>query len=388
MKANSAAKESKPPTAAAGDPPEFVRGQVHRADTPSIDEIVTEERLRAVESGLFFIVGPPRSGTTLMQAMLNAHPGISIPPETEFFMHSRPNRTRSTTGDVLQRSRSTSHVAIARWLDGQAFREQGIERRAFEQASAMVEALRPQDTPERKTFLALMAMHQHRSGATRVGEKSPHHARYVMPLSRTFTDAKFIFMIRDPRGTVASRLRVPWHRGRHFAAAREWRDLVDLHCSYAVCNELRERYLLVRMEDLIANPHHELLRVCNLLGEQFDPAMLAFQQRNEAGFDARENAWKARTLRPLDPSAVESWQTELTPRQQAGIERVVGIERMRGLGYEPRWFRGAQDATGISVTQRLTWGGLDAVDRSAEVLSRWQHSIAKRMRVSRKRSTT
>src|SRR5216684_180435 len=55
-----------------------------------------------------FILGCPRSGTTLLQLMLHAHPRIAIPPETRFVLTSY--EVRNTFGDLL---RGPNRMALA-----------------------------------------------------------------------------------------------------------------------------------------------------------------------------------------------------------------------------------------------------------------------------------
>jgi hypothetical protein len=43
----------------------------------------------------FFIVGCPRSGTTMVQQALNRHSRVAIPPETKYFFHSLVTRARA-----------------------------------------------------------------------------------------------------------------------------------------------------------------------------------------------------------------------------------------------------------------------------------------------------
>src|SRR6266550_6107448 len=59
-----------------------------------------------------FIVGAPRSGTTLLRMMIDAHPAIAIPPETNFFFFSPGARVPTTGAEFLQ-----TVTAAPNWAD-------------------------------------------------------------------------------------------------------------------------------------------------------------------------------------------------------------------------------------------------------------------------------
>src|SRR4051812_27371323 len=58
-----------------------------------------------------FVVGCPRSGTTMLQLMLHAHRRIAIPPETRFLMAAYD--ARSDFGDL---EKEANRLALARWI--------------------------------------------------------------------------------------------------------------------------------------------------------------------------------------------------------------------------------------------------------------------------------
>jgi hypothetical protein len=70
-----------------------------------------------------FIVGAPRSGTTLLRNMLNRHRAIAIPPEPDFnhYVYSR-RRSFGNLSDPQNRQRlvnaylSTKHIRKMKWI--------------------------------------------------------------------------------------------------------------------------------------------------------------------------------------------------------------------------------------------------------------------------------
>src|SRR3954470_21597612 len=60
-----------------------------------------------------FVVGCPRSGTTMLQLMLHAHPRIALPPENRFVLPAYQRRHRF--GDLRDPQR---RLRLARWITG------------------------------------------------------------------------------------------------------------------------------------------------------------------------------------------------------------------------------------------------------------------------------
>jgi plasmid stabilization system protein ParE len=293
--------------------------------------------------GVFFIVGTGRSGTTLLQAMLTSHPRIAIPPETKFFQRHDPGaaassrRTEPEPGSAVDEP-PLDDARFDAWLEGylasEDFTDLGLDRDLVE--SHLREAS-PRNA--RGLFLALLTACRTVSNKPRLGEKSPLHARCVPRIRAVLPEAKFIHIYRDPRDVVASMRGMDWTQGTVRGLARTWFKTLREHL---VC--LREvpedHYTGVRLETLIEQPEDELRRLCAFLGEDFDPAMLDFHQRSNVGYAEREADWKEGTRRPLGNQSTSRFRHDLTMRQIAQVERIVGplLERFE---YEPhaRWRR-------------------------------------------------
>lgn len=310
---------------------------------------------KALAHGLFFIVGPPRSGTTLVQALLSSHSRLFVPPETEYFMRFVP----PDDPDPRVFNEHLDH-----WFASQRWRDQGLDGEELRRRVLACNAVCPGSL-----FTEFMLMHAERAGKPRVGEKSPHHVRHVGMIRHFFPEAKFIFVHRDPRDTIASTLTMPWSSGSHFAIAREWRRLFEHHLDLA--SQLPEtHYTSLRLETLIESTDAEVRRLCAFLDESYEPGMLAFHERNDAGFNPRESTWKEGTRQPISNASVGRFHRDLGAREIAGIERTIGAELMERAGYESTGSR-----------SNPVWMVPDAIDRGRDVLRRWKRSAKKRVKV-------
>lgn len=311
-----------------------------------------------LEDAFFFIVGAPRSGTTLLQTVLSRHSKIFIPPETEFFM---------TFGDEAVKTWGFDQY-IRQFLASQRWKDQGL--RDSELRAEINRSARNVPTA-REVFLAMMTLHARKQGKTRIGEKSPHHCRCVWEILESFPDAKFIHLVRDARDVVASRLRMPWSVGSHLAIAREWRRIMETH--HALQGQVpAESYIEVRYESFVAQPEEQTRRICDFLGERFEPEMMAVEcgsapDSRSRAFAAREATWKEKASGEITQASVGAFRRELTPRQIAGIQREAGAQLERA-GYE------LDDVDG-----RTGWFVADVMDRLGDLFGRTSRSVRKRL---------
>jgi Sulfotransferase family len=164
-----------------------------------------------------FIVGSPRSGTTLLRFMLDAHSDLAIPPETGFVGHIAGNEKLAGLGpEELLRIMTNFPPAAPAWCDF-GLAEETLRRTLLD--------LNPFSVAEGiRSFYQLYAA---RHGKRRVGDKTPSHGQAMIAIERLLSEAAFIHIIRDGRDSSLS-LRDKW-----FAPSRDiavlaayWRDNV------------------------------------------------------------------------------------------------------------------------------------------------------------------
>ena len=307
-------------------------------------------RTRALDQSLFFIVGAPRSGTTLLRTMLSAHSRICIPPETEFFLHMTRAADRGRLRDeFLRYSRSP------------AFLDQSADAAGLLRSIDSGRIL-----TRRGLFLEILRGHAERSSKNRVGEKTPHHCRRVPEIAAAFPQARFIHIYRDVRDVVASRVGMTWSTPSALANARSWCDVLTDHQKLK-SRMPPDRYTEVRFESLLASPEAELRQLCDFLDEPFEPAMLHFHEQPERDARDLEPSLRHGTFHPLDQSAAGRHRARLNQRQLASVQRVAG-PIMDALGYARS-----------PVQDHFWWRMLDAAEVVGERAARLPRSIRKRL---------
>ncbi len=302
--------------------------------------------LQTIRDGLFFIVGPHRSGTTLLQAMLSSHSRLTVPPETGYFDQVWPRR------DHLGPLTDAGNLArVGRFVTSPDCAVSDLQV-DWSQVTAAV-AGSPGGYED--LFVAILALYTRSRGKRRVGEKSPRHLFAIPELSRLYPQARFLFLIRDPRAVVRSERETSWGSQSVLRITRRWCRVVDAAEKFSQSLPAH-RFRLVRYEDLVTNPETQLRSICEFLGETFEPELLRFQERTaeERGFRADE-VWKEKTLTAVDVGRAELWRTALTSAEIKLIEGLAGSRLVRH-GYLPQGPSVAgMNMLSTSIADRARW---------------------------------
>jgi hypothetical protein len=270
-----------------------------------------------------FVVGVPRSGTTLLRLMLDAHPELTIPPETHFI----PAVIRA-----CHKGESAERVAEAitghrRWADFGL--DAGELRRRLDEAP-------PADAGA--AIRAFYELYAEKQAKPRWGDKTPGYATKMRRIAKALPEARFVHMIRDGRAVVASRARRSRRPVPVDVAARRWKRRV---ISTRNRSKGVPHYAEVRYEELVGDTEATLRRVCALIELPFDDAMLRHHEgasqrlaeidrdlparggRPDLGAEPRIAA-HARADEPPAPQRIGAWRDEMAPEDVAAFEAEAG----------------------------------------------------------------
>lgn len=265
-----------------------------------------------------FVVGPPRSGTTLVRVMLNRHPDLHILNEThllDLWVHRYPGLTtgdRAAFGAYWAAFRATPEFAYLEVPADDV--EARLERRGRWDAGAVLRAL----------LETAAEVHDVR----RAGEKTPDHARFLPELFAAVPDARVVYVLRDPRAVVASELGLDraWASDDPEEAAGRWLRCTTPWLRWAT----DERVATLRYEELVTDPGASLERLCGQLGLAPDEGLLADDGGHPAYQHGVHDPWG-----PLDPGGLDAWRERLDVDARAWVEAVCGDLAPR-VGYPLR----------------------------------------------------
>ncbi len=272
-----------------------------------------------------FIVGAPRSGTTLLQFMLRSHPRISLPTgESHFFIPIY--KSRSKFGNLRQPS-NIMRVLKTMYYWSPEFLETDFPGLELNFESILKDILKRKAFSIPEIFSAVYEANALGEGKCRWGEKTPYYLLHMTTILEMYPKAQIIHIIRDGRDVALSLFRRHLDFGVYnvHSAAEYWSDYVER--GQMIGKTLpRSAYMECRYEDLVSDPYRISRRICEFLNEDFDEKVVNYKVSNTAG--------KTPLLqKPIDKVNFNKWRNEFNPYSIRVYECVAGKTLCRN-GYE------------------------------------------------------
>lgn len=288
-----------------------------------------------MSAGPVFVVGMPRSGTTLLASMLDGSPDLAMSPETDYF----PNFWRPCQRQGCLDTPAGRRHFVARWLDSAEAARLRLSAPAMDR---LRDALSGRPVGHRQILEATLRSYAAERGKPLWGEKTPDHVLYLERIQQLFPESRVVQIVRDPRDVARSLDKVPWRRGNLVHHVEKWRRCVGARPVDPA------RYRRVRYEDLLRDPEPVIRYLAEFLEIHFDPAMLHPEQRQERIFDSDNEPWKSKARRPLDPANAGKWRDAMTDRDRGLVSALAGPE-LRELGYD------LDAGVGTATTRLYIW---------------------------------
>ena len=236
-----------------------------------------------------FIVGPLRSGSTLLRLLMDHHPNINLFGEFEGAVSQAIGNSWPKIEDYhafvhTDRMMQMLDVSIDPSLDYvplvHSFMEQLYQKKRKPVIGAAV-----------------------------------HSRMDLLPL--IWPQARFIHLLRDPRDVARSCIGMGWV-GNVYEGAKYWMR-PELHRNILYDQVPESQQLTIHYESLVSDPVTVLTTVCNFLDLDYDSAMLEIEQ--DTTYSAPSQAY------------VNQWQQKLTDREITWIEYQCH-DLMQKRGYE------------------------------------------------------
>ncbi|MBZ9888588.1 sulfotransferase [Mesorhizobium sp. BR1-1-3] len=282
-----------------------------------------------------FIVCYPRSGSTLLRMMLDAHPDMAIPPETHFcdlfkFLSSSGPVTPALRSGLLQKI-----VQHPRWNDFNL---------SESEMSASIASV-PEGASAGRCFAEFWKLYAEKQGKRRWGDKTPQHVICSAEIFSILPEAHFIHIVRDGRD-VACSVRDSWFGSRMTISdiARGWVDRLSRFD--ADSQAFRHQTMVVRYEDLVSRPSETIADICKFIDIEYDNGMLSYYERARVrlqelrdltvgtGVVSRELRTKIHknVLLPPSEGSIGRWRSELDSASEKIFRDIAGEMQSR-LGY-------------------------------------------------------
>jgi hypothetical protein len=227
---------------------------------------------------LIFVVGAPRSGTTLFRLILDSHPRVVNPGEFDFLF--------DLVSDDVKVPDMTKYTE---WLS---------THRIFLSHRLTID-------PNRGYYDLVRSFVRQKTQSSCIAVLSVHRGHHKIPFF--FPEAKYIHLLRDPRDVALSTIPMGW-AGNVFFGVDPWIEAETSWDRLALRME-KSRILQIKYEDLVSKPQDTLRIVCNFLNIDFDEAML--------------NYFRHSSYEPIHANSVRKWKETVKPNELAMLEHKV-----------------------------------------------------------------
>jgi hypothetical protein len=261
-----------------------------------------------------FILGNPRSGTSLLRLMISSHSKISIPPESGFLVWWYEKYKDWSKQDSSDEAKIDKYLA-----DLKTSKKIETWNLDYVRMKNLILAEQPANYAELSSLVYYSYSLIRNKNISIWGDKNNYYIAHLQELKEIYPNAFFIHIIRDGRDVACSYLNIaqldsssPYKPKLPYEIAQiahEWSGN-----NLKIRNFMEwlepEKKLTVKYEDLIESPADHLQSVCKFLALPYEEAMMNFhntEKEPEAFID-----WKKKTMEKPDPTNKNMYLNFLT----------------------------------------------------------------------------
>jgi Sulfotransferase family len=271
------------------------------------------------DSRPIFLIGNPRSGTSLLRSVLNAHPNIVIAPECGFahWLHSK----YKTWGEIDAQNRISISQYTKDLINSRKFKTWEISESTLRNA---IEATAPKNYSNLTEMVYKLYKSVHKLHALRWGDKNNYYINHISLLHEIFPKAVYLYIIRDPRDVACSYLNLahknvnsPYYPELPTQLSEivdEW--IINNNAATTSFQQLPySTFYSFKYEDLVTDTQNTVKSICTFLNEEYDPSMLVPEKQKRAVEPQELMYWKEKLMTPISTSSVGRYKTDLSTAQ-------------------------------------------------------------------------
>lgn len=277
--------------------------------------------------GPVFIVGAPRTGTTLIREILTLHPDIHIYDEVHFCerIFDRFGERPELEPETLK-SAARHLLTETKWGGATDDLEASIAK--------LIETAGPSPVTYADLFRGYLEFEAAIHGKTVWGDSSPQDILYMDLLKSWYPEAKFITVVRDPRAYLASyknyvRKGISSYRNRYNPIINSllWKRYMNTAVG-AADRSWHGDVMRMHYEHLVGNPEKSIRKLCRFIGLEFHEGMLQVGRQNSSYIAVKDDY----AAKGINQQSLERWRGSLSVAEQWIVEQVAAGPMTR-LGY-------------------------------------------------------
>ncbi len=262
---------------------------------------------------MFFILGSPRSGTSMLRMMLNSHSKMTVPPECGFalWLYDKYGSCNFINNSILAES-FIEDLLKTRKIETWRLTKSDLLRK--------VELSKPESYQD--ICACVYSCYGENAGKVNqiFGDKNNYYISELDLLKQVFPKSKYICIVRDGRDVACSYNELNGKTIISLYAPKLPKSIIDIASDWdrnnrIVFDEIKNGALLVRYEDLVQDPQSQLTRVCNYLGLEYEVSMLDFYKLKGSAEPDEFLQWKEKTAHSVSKDSIKRYLNELSKEE-------------------------------------------------------------------------
>jgi hypothetical protein len=257
---------------------------------------------------IFFVVGRPRSGTTLLRTLFDAHPNTVVPPECQLIINLFPKYGKITNWNKSQLTEFHDDLQ-QQWR----FDLWPMNRNRLFSSLMECEGENTFGTICKVVYYEYQSIFKH-GMLVALGDKNPGYTIYTKRLIKIFPEAKFIHIVRDYRDNFVSIRNVDFELPFISVTVSKWRYFVKKF--RAAADKYPGTHLEIKYEDLVSKPEEMFRNLCEFVGIPFSDKPFDFYKKSEEVLKIYPTdlilKYHASLLKPISTARTGLWKKELT----------------------------------------------------------------------------
>ena len=281
---------------------------------------------------LFFIIGRPRTGTTLLQSLFDAHPQVIIPWECQFVLNLFPAYGKITNWKITDLQHFYEDL-LRQWQ----FSTWNINHSELREALLQYTGEHTYRDICQVVYLNYRSLFQ--KGEIRlIGDKNHGYTIYTERLLKIYPEAKFIYVLRDYRDNFDSVKRVDFEVPIVSLVVYKWKYF------YRKALQAAERhpgaFYFLRYEDLATEPEKYFREISDFTGISYHPEVFEFYRMKGKAVEAYPTdvieKHHQSLFNPINTSRLGLWKKSMSETQVRIAGQVAGKYAVLA-GYQRRY---------------------------------------------------
>jgi len=279
-----------------------------------------------------FVVGYPRSGTTLVQALLTTQRNVYSLPETHFFNVINRKAVRADEQGFIEADCLERVFSLIR---------EKIDMRFSRAEQRHITKLARKKKLLPKMLFEIIVWHcicedikQGDTGSFRWVEKTPNHAYFLETILSFYPQAFFVNIVRHPVPAVYSRkVNFPFNKDKPLDwLAKLWRRSIEETETFA--QQHPGKMISLKYEDLTADVEAWFSKVCDFINLKSDMALIGSHSAAADRVTLESEVWKKKDHYRDISNTNDTYRQVVPPQDAAFIEDLLK-DKLEQYGYTP-----------------------------------------------------